>query len=259
MSTSWPFDRNWPVISARRSQATQGWYSVRSSLPLRYSFVAIVNVATCLPLGQRPQLRVPGQPSDEQHLVHAMAPSISAAHRGRGRPLSGPEPSEVRLTVRLSARLPARAGPPARVEVVEAGRPQRELGHRGRLALELHPRHPSGDPLDERAVEAGARRIGPRTSAGRPGRRARGRGGRSCGRARPRRSGRATGRQTEACRGSPAARRARRRRRAAGSCRDRRSARGAAAMSPCRVPYPSSASVLFEVPMTSASNAAERS
>ena len=51
MSTSWPFERNWPVISARRSQATHGWYSVRSSLPLRYSFVAIVNVATCLPLG----------------------------------------------------------------------------------------------------------------------------------------------------------------------------------------------------------------
>ena len=70
MSTSWPFERNWPVISASRSHATHGWYSVRSLLPPRYSFVAIVNVATCLPDWQRPQLRVPGQPSDEQHLVH---------------------------------------------------------------------------------------------------------------------------------------------------------------------------------------------
>ena len=51
MSTSWPFDRNWPVISARRSQATHGWYSVRSGFPPpRYSFVAtvkVVNVADC--------------------------------------------------------------------------------------------------------------------------------------------------------------------------------------------------------------------
>ncbi len=45
MSTSCPFDRNWPQISASRSHATHGWYSVRSAPPPpRNSFVAIVNV-----------------------------------------------------------------------------------------------------------------------------------------------------------------------------------------------------------------------
>jgi hypothetical protein len=45
------------VISARRSRATQGWYSVRSALPPpRYSFVAMVKVvkfAVCPTTGLR--------------------------------------------------------------------------------------------------------------------------------------------------------------------------------------------------------------
>ena len=44
MSTSWPFERNWPQISARRSHATQAWYSVRSPFAPRYSFVATEKV-----------------------------------------------------------------------------------------------------------------------------------------------------------------------------------------------------------------------
>ena len=48
MSTSWPFERNWPVISASQSHA-HGWHSVGSSSPPRHSFVSIVNVPSCLP------------------------------------------------------------------------------------------------------------------------------------------------------------------------------------------------------------------
>ena len=50
MSTSCPFDRNWPHISASRSQATTLWYSVRSRAPSpRNSLVAIVKLATGFP------------------------------------------------------------------------------------------------------------------------------------------------------------------------------------------------------------------
>ena len=125
-----------------------------------------------------------------------------------------------------------RAGPPPRIEVVEARRPQGELGDRRRLALELHPRHASGDPLDEVARRGPRRRIGPRTIDGRRARRARGRARRSVRPSSPssvwpgHRSAdgglsRISSRHAELGRPRPAA----------GSCTGRRSAR---AQRPCR-------------------------
>src|SRR5687767_5396229 len=88
MSTSCPFDRNCPVISASRSHATHGWYSVRSALPPpRYSFVAIVKVETCLPDGSDRSSGSRVSRPTSITLFIAMAPSIITAHRGRARPL----------------------------------------------------------------------------------------------------------------------------------------------------------------------------
>jgi len=65
MWISCPLLRNWPQISARRSQATTLWYSVRSPTPLpRNSLVAttkFVKARIALNGGQLSQLPAKGE------------------------------------------------------------------------------------------------------------------------------------------------------------------------------------------------------
>ena len=72
------------------------------------------------------------------------------------RPLSRRSLPRCALTGGLRLAYRARSGPAARVEVVEAGRAQRELRHRRLLALELHPRDAPATHSTSDAIQAGS-------------------------------------------------------------------------------------------------------
>src|SRR5436309_5394011 len=156
MSTSWPLLRNWPQISANRSQAMTLWYSVLSPPPPpRNSLVATTNVASGLPLGS---VRSSGSRVKRPTSMTLFIPIPPARFTGFSAPgRVGGSGTTLRRTAYRGIHdcLSARTWPSARIEMVDAGCPKADLGHRRHLPLVLHARHAGGDPLHQVPVKAG--------------------------------------------------------------------------------------------------------
>src|SRR5438477_1628701 len=138
------------------------WSSVRSPPPPRNSLVATTNVASGFPLGS---VRSSGSRVSRPTSMTLFIPIPPARFTGcsaPGRVGRSPRRYKEGLTGPLAAGYcasswsgSARTRSAARIEMVDSGGPQADLGDRRHLALVLHARHPSRHPLDQVALQPG--------------------------------------------------------------------------------------------------------